>query len=257
MRTLIKRGIIISLQLNDNTPILTCGSCEYAKTTCKAIRKERVAPQADAFGAEIHSDVRGPSPTQSLAGCKYYITFTDDHMRYTRINLLRTTDEALGAYKAFAAWAMTQHGAQIKRLRSDHGGEFTGSEFTSFLKEQGTECRLTTHDMPQHNGVAESLNRRLLERIRAILRHSSLPKTLWGEAIHFAMWVKNRTSTHILGDTTPYECLHRKKPTLASLPEWGQPVWVHDALGSKLDARAIEGRWVRFDSESTHAHRVY
>jgi transposase InsO family protein len=107
----------------------------------------------------------------------------------------------------------------IKRLRSDRGGEFTGSEFTAFLKEQGTECRLTTHDTLQHNGIAESLNRCLLERICAIVHHSGLPKTLWGEAVNFAMWLKNRTSTHILGDTTPYEHLHREKPNLAGLPE--------------------------------------
>ena len=89
------------------------------------------------------------------------------------------------------------------------------------------------------------------------LHHSGLPKTLWGEAIHFAVWVKNRTSTRILGDTTQYERFHREEPNLAGLPEWSQLVWVHDASGSKLDARAIEGRWVGFDSESAHAHRVY
>jgi hypothetical protein len=257
IRTLIQRGTVTGLTLTDNTPILTCDSCEHAKTTRKPIRKERVAPQADKFGAEVHSDVWGPSPVQSLGGRKYYITFTDDHTRYTRINLLRTKDEALGAYKAFASWAETQHGVRIKRLRSDRGGEFTGNDFTVFLKEQGTERRLTTHDTPQHNGVAESLNRRLLERVRAILHHSGLPKTLWGEAIHFAVWLKNRTSTRVLGDTTPHERLHRAKPNLAGLPEWGQSVWVHDTSGSKLDARAKEGRWVGFDSESTHAHRIY
>jgi len=49
------------------------------------------------------------------------------------------------------------------------------------------ERRLTTHDMSQHNGVEESLNRHLLERVCAILRHSCLPQTLSVEAIHFAM----------------------------------------------------------------------
>ena len=36
----------------------------------------------------------------------------------------------------------------------------------------------------------ESLNRRLLERVWAILHHnhSNLPETLWGEAIQFAVW---------------------------------------------------------------------
>ena len=173
------------------------------------------------------------------------------------LELLRTKDETLDAYKTFAAWAQTQHNVKIKRLRSDRGGEYTGNNFTKYLKEQGTERRLTTCDTPQHNGVAESLNCRLLERICAILHHSQLSNALWGEAIMFAIWLKNRTSTRALGNTTPYERLYKSKPDLSGVPEWGQKVWVHSPGRSKLDARAIEGRWVGFDHDSTHAHRVY
>jgi len=175
----------------------------------------------------------------SLGGRKYYVTFTDDHTRYTRLSLLCTNDEAFDAYKSFAAWAKTQHGVRIKRLRSDRGGEYTGKEFSNFLKEQGTERRLTTHDTPQHNSIAESLNRRLLERVQAILPQSGLPKTLWGEAIQFAMWPQNRTSTRALGDVTPHERLYGEKPNLGGVRvrECGQCVWVHSASGSKLDAR--------------------
>ena len=53
------------------------------------------------------------------------------------------------AYKAFAAWAQTQRGVHIKRLRSDRGGEYTSNKFTAFLREQGTERRLTTADTPK------------------------------------------------------------------------------------------------------------
>jgi hypothetical protein len=257
IRALVCTQAIQGISLIDDGQPLYCESCEYAKTTRKAIKKEREAAQASAFGDEIHSDLWGPSPLQTLGGHKYYITFTDDYSRYTRIQLLRSKDEALQAYKDFAAWAQTQHGAKIKRLRSDRGGEYTGEEFSKFLKEQGTEHRLTTHDTPQHNGVAESLNRRLLERTRAILHHSGLPKHLWGEAVNHATWLKNRTSTWALGNTTPLERLYGDKPNLGNVPEWGQRVWVHTDSGSKLDARAIEGHWVGYDKDSTHAHRIY
>jgi transposase InsO family protein len=133
--------------------------------TRKPIKNERLAPLATHFGDEIHSDLWGPSPIASLGGHCYYVTFTDDHTRYMRIDILKTKDQTLAAYKAFAAWAHTQYGTKIKALRSDHGGEYTGHAFTEFLQEEGTEHRLTTHDTPQHNGVAESLNRRLLERV--------------------------------------------------------------------------------------------
>jgi transposase InsO family protein len=88
-----------------------------------------------------------------------------------------------------------QHRATICHLRSDHGGEYTGKAFTKYLQEQGTEWRLTTHDMPKHNGVAESLNRHLLEHVHAMLHQSGLPKMLWGEALHHAIWLKNHSST--------------------------------------------------------------
>ncbi len=257
IRTLIKQGTVTGLTLTDDVTTLVCDLCEYAKTTCKAICKEREALQADAFGAEVHSNIWGPSPVQTIGGRKYYITFTDDHMHYTRLQLLRTKDEAFNAYKAFATWAQTQHGVHIKQLQSDRGGEYTGDAFTRFLKEQGTKCQLTTHNTPQHNGVAESLNRCLLERVHAILHHSSLPKTLWGEGVLFMVWLKNRTSTHILSNITPYEHLYQDKPNLGGVPEWGQRVWVHSTTGSKLDAHALEAQWVGFDSDSTHTHHVY
>ncbi len=71
------------------------------------------------------------------------------------------------------------------------------------------------------------------------------------------MWLKNRTSTRVLGNVTPFERLYGEKPNLGGLPEWGQRVWVHNNTGSKLDARATEARWIGYDSDSTHAHRVY
>ena len=130
-------------------------------------------------------------------------------------------------------------------------------EFTDHLKSQGTERRLTTHDTPKHNGVAESLNHQVLECVWAVLHHSSLPKFLWGEAVLHAVWLKNRTSTRALKSLTPFEALTGKKLNLSNLPEWGTKVWVHDNTNSKLEGHSKVGRWVGFDAESMHTHRIY
>ena len=258
IRSLICNHAIDGVQLVDDGSQIVCDSCEYAKLTRKPIRSERVAPPAKHFGAEVHTDLWGPSPISSLGKQRYYISFTDDHTRFTRVDILRTKDQALEAYKAFAAWAQTQHSAKIKLLRSDHGSEYTGQDFTKFLQQKGTERCLTTHDTLQHNGVAESLNCRLLERTRAMLHHSGLPKNLWAEAICFVAWLKNHASTKALGNsTTPLEKLYGDKPNLSGVPEWGQAIWVHSGTGSKLDVRGVEARWIGYDSESTHAHRIY
>ena len=64
-----------------------------------------------AFGDEVHTDIWGPSPTYSLGSRRYYVTFTDDYLRFTRLEVLHTKDEALDVYKLYATWACTQHGA--------------------------------------------------------------------------------------------------------------------------------------------------
>jgi hypothetical protein len=52
IQTLIRRGAITGVNLIDDGRAISCESCKYAKTTCKAICKEHEEPLADAFGAE-------------------------------------------------------------------------------------------------------------------------------------------------------------------------------------------------------------
>jgi hypothetical protein len=132
--SLIRNNAVTGLQLDDTGPSFVCLSCKYAKTTCKAINKERTTNIADTFRAEIHTNLWGPSSVQTIGSRKYYVMFTDDHMHYTKIDLLKMKDQALQAYKGFANWAQMQHGVCIKRLRSDRGGEYTRNEFMKFLQ---------------------------------------------------------------------------------------------------------------------------
>jgi len=245
------------IKLIDNRAPLICDSCEHGKSTRKVIQKEHQTLLARAFGDEVHTNVWGPSPTLSVGKRKYYITFTDDSTCCTHINILFTKDEAFDKYKEYAAWVHTQHGVRIKRLCSDCGGEYTSGAFTWFLKEQGMEHRLTTHNTLQHNGVAESLNRCLIERMRALLHQSGLPPTLWAEALHFVVWVKNQTLTKALGNVTPFEKLTGRKPNIAGVPKWGQCVWVHTNANNKLGVHTELAQWVGYSDDSTHAHCIY
>jgi len=60
-----------------------------------------------------------------------------------------------------------------------------------------------------------------------------------------------------LDGKTPHEALTKQPPNLSNLPEWGTHVWVHDTSNTKLGGRGREGRWVGFDNDSTHAHRIF
>ena len=105
---------------------------------------------------------------------------------------MRTKDENFSKYKLYGAMLFCQRNEHIKELISDRG-EYTSSEFEKHLVEHGTKHRLTVHDTPEQNGVAEPLNRTLVEKTCALLFESNLPKTLWGYAILHANYLKNRT----------------------------------------------------------------
>jgi hypothetical protein len=245
------------LQLDGSSEMSTCASCDHAKTTRKPIQKTRILPRAKSFGDEIHSDVWGPSPVQGISKHKYYVSFTDDYTRWTAIFPMKVKSETFAHYKSFEAWCKTQFNASIKTLHSDRGGEYMSIAFDSHLAKKGTTRIAAPHDTSEYNGVSERLNRTVLERTRAFLHASGLPKFLWSEAISHVVWLKNRTTTRALPEgKTPYEMLYKTKPDLSRLFDWGAPIWVHDATGSKLDARGVLGRWVGLDRDGGH-HRVY
>ncbi|KAE9383015.1 hypothetical protein BT96DRAFT_767526, partial [Gymnopus androsaceus JB14] len=67
-----------------------------------------------------------------------------------------------------------------------------------------------------------------------MIHDSGLSKSLWGEAVTHAIWLKNRTPTRVLGGKTPFELVYGRKPDLGKLPVWGTKVYVHSRKGGKL-----------------------
>jgi hypothetical protein len=234
-----------------------CESCVYAKATRKPVAKEREGDRAKDFAAEVHSDLWGPAPVATKGRKRYYVTFIDNKTRLTNIYLLAKKSDTLESYKNYEAWCNMQLGAKVKVLHSDRGGEYEGQEFVLYLNLRGTERKRTVHDTPQHNGVAERRNRIIVERVRALLHASGLPKSLWGEAARHVVWLLNRTSTKAVAGNTPYEAAFGKKPDLSKVQEWGEKVWVRtEKKGNKLGGRVREGRWLGIDDTSKGV-RVY
>jgi transposase InsO family protein len=94
-------------------------------------------------------------------------------------------------FKQWKALIENQTGKKIKRLRSDKGMEFCGGEFNKFCKDEGiTRHRAVSHT-PQQNGVAEQMNRTLLERARCMLSNARLSKDFWAEAVSIACYLAN------------------------------------------------------------------
>ena len=212
MKKLVEGGLVSGIAMTYGAEENTfCASCTYAKATRKSVPKVRDdANRTTAFGEEIHSDLWGPAPVQMLSHCHYYVSFTDDFSRLTHLYLLRRKSDTFQAHKEYEAWCQTQMGMPIKALRTDRGGEYLSKEFQQHLKAAGTEHRLTMHDTPTQNSVAEHLNWTLIEKVHAMLHTSGLPMMLWGEAVRHTVWLKNCTSTRALEGITPLQAMTSK-----------------------------------------------
>lgn len=116
-----------------------------------------------------------------------------------------------------------QAGAKVKRIRADGAGELTTSAFiTAFYAEKRLHVEPTAPYFPQQNGIAERLNRVLVERIRAMLYGSGLDQALWDEALLAVVFTRNRSPT-VDGRSTPHELFYGKTPDFSCLRLWGSP----------------------------------
>ena len=86
-------------------------------------------------------------------------------------------------------------GRKLKAIRTDNGGEFTSKEFEAHLTREGVRHELTVPKTPEQNGVAERMNRTLVETARSMLIHANLPHRFWAEALSTATYLRNRSST--------------------------------------------------------------
>ena len=66
---------------------------------------------------------------------------------------------------------------KIKVLRSDNGGEYTSDPFLQLCRDEGIKRYFTVRETPKQNGVTETMNQTLVEKVRYILSNSELLKS--------------------------------------------------------------------------------
>ena len=186
----------------------------------------------------MYTDVCGPMQTQSQGGSHYFITFSDDYSCYSMTYFLKKKSEALEKFKEFKEAAENETGVKIKALRADRGGEYLSKEF---MKRWGIRSESTVAYSPQQNGVAEQLNRTLVEAARSMMYQAGLSFSFWAEAVSTASYLRNRmVTTAVKCGKTPYQLWHGEKPNLEHIRVLGCAVYVHvpDGERRKLDKKA-------------------
>src|ERR1700761_9009714 len=253
----VKDEIFTGINIDINSPILECEVCLRAKAKRKDIAKVHIDPRTIDPG-HVHADCWGPTKPAAKGGYDSFVLLTEIATRFRHTALMKGKKLAFDHYKGFEAWLENQHNIRTRKFHSDRGGEFLGEESDRHLERKGTERSATAQDTPQNNGIAERGNQTIVERARAMLLDSKLPRYLWGYAVLYSTWLTNRLPTSSLDGRTPYEKLYKSKPDLSRAHKFGCRVFVkRDAKPSKLGERGHEGIWIGPSNETDDGHRIY
>ena len=169
----------------------------------------------------VHSDVCGPMPTPSVSGSRYFVTFVDDHTRYTTVYFMKSKSEVHEKILQFIQSAERATGCKLKTLRTDNGSEYLAGRTSGYLREIGVRHETTVQYTPEQNGRAEIVNKILVEKARCMLADAHLGKQFWAEALNTACWLKNVSSTASLESVSPLEAWSGRKPNLRYLRIFG------------------------------------
>ena len=225
LKLLFEKNLVEGIEIDKNEvppTAIDCESCILAKAHRAPFSNiaERFTKR---FGDLTHTDVWGsPNVKQTPGGNKYFILFIDDFTRYITVKLMKDKSSVKQQLINYCTFVNTQHGYWPKEIRADNAAEYEGTR--TWLEGRGIEMKMSATYSPQQNGVSERMNRTLLDLARAMKFEKKLPDTLWGEAVLHAAWIRNRSSTKILKNSTPIEVLTGKRPNLSCAREFGEEV---------------------------------
>lgn len=108
----------------------------------------------------------------------------------------------------------------MKSLDSDNGDELSNNETKFFCSKSGIVHSTTAPYSPQANGVAEHMNRTIIENFRTVLTDSKLNKRFWAEAAYHTLYILNMIP-HGKRKLSTMELLTGRKPDLSHLRIFG------------------------------------
>jgi len=234
-----------------------CNGCNVAKSV-KAPCKNLGTRNTKNVLELVHSDLCGPLPVKSMGGSRYFLTLTDDYSRKTTIYCLKNKSEVSEYIRMYIARVERETDKKVKRLRTDNGLEFCNKDLMTLFNNLGIKHERTNAYTPQMNGVAERINRTLMNLVRAMLKTAKLPEKFWAEALLTACYVKNRVVHTALGDNVPEGVWTGNKPSVKHLKTYGCLAYVHlpTQIKHKLNPRAKKCIFVGYSTQ-TRGYRLW
>ena len=222
MNVMSSQGLIPKLNSSESTEIANCEICCQSKMAQSPHQHVNEDNQRCGKMDKIHLDLVGPLAVISAHGAySYFQAGIDVGTRLSFVNLLQRKSDALAISKVAIAALECEAKTNLKSLRTDGGGEYVSAAWKQFVQDKGIRHELTAPYSPQQNGMAERLNRTLLEKMRCLLIWSGLPKSYWDVALLHANWLRNRLPTSALKGGIPIVEWSKKTTNLKKIHTFG------------------------------------
>lgn len=225
MKSLSAKGILPKLAASEIAEVQGCEVCVSAKAKQSPHSHEsQSTKECNSKMDRIHLDLVGPiSVASHNGGFTYFQSCMEVSTRLSHVSLLKKKSDALEMTKKVVATLEGQSGRRLKSVRTDGGGEYDGKSWQEWSQTPGREFDLqrTAPYSPEQNGIAERLNRTLLEKMRCMLIWSKLPASFWDVAVLHACYVRNRTPTNALQGDIPIEVWSGRECKVKELHTFG------------------------------------
>ena len=241
-----------ALPLRGKTNPPVCEACIKGKSTKPPARKAEKQVRSNKVLERLHTDLIGPFSKEWL-GKKYVLTAMDDYSRYCTAIPIKAKSDTKGALREWIKMLETQCKEKVVYLQADWGGEFRNTELALWCKKKGIQMKETVSRHSETNAIIERLNRTLQDMARTVMISSGLK--LWGDAIQWAAYTKNRIP-HKAIKQSPIEALLGRKIDRSNLRPFGQKVMIHLYKEERKDRMAPRAQEARITGY-TITHGVY
>jgi transposase InsO family protein len=186
------------------------------------------------------------------------LTFVDDYSKYVVTYFITKKSEVSSKFKTFLNLYENQWGERIKCLRSDNSTEFANKKMDNMCALIGIVHQKTVPYSPQQNGVAERMNRTIMEKARSMPYYKGISTMWWVEAVSKLVYLINRSTTSVQSSMNLYNLAFKDKPRMDHSRVFGSVGYAHvdKAKRIKLEPKGFKCMFLGY-TENSKGYRVY
>ena len=181
----------------------------------------------------------GPITPISFKGKRYYVSFTNNYIRFTTVYTVRIKDKWLSTLQRYYNQIYTKFDLKIARIRTDYKVELCSKKVTTQIDDLGIEFEPAALYAQEENGVAERSQRTSTEITRLMILAGNILDFLQPDILLIAIYIKNRRPIRALNSILLYKKLKGKPPLVHYL-------WALESTIYSLIAKEDQVKLVRF-----------